>query len=159
VKYRSCHRDDVGTFWRVLPRLLRAVAEAPDPDMALLNLEKVTASLGAKTVLWELFSFNPPSRRLYVDLCALSQYLIGSPDQQSGNDRRIARFVGSQPTAYTQRIDSRVKRFIGAATDPEPILHSFQDKELLRLGARGILGKQTIRETTTGLSDLAEAYS
>jgi glutamate-ammonia-ligase adenylyltransferase len=49
----------------------------PDPDMALLNLEKVTASLGAKTVLWELFSFNPPSRRLYVDLCALSQYLSG----------------------------------------------------------------------------------
>jgi glutamate-ammonia-ligase adenylyltransferase len=29
------------------PHLLRALAETPDPDMALVNLEKVTASLGA----------------------------------------------------------------------------------------------------------------
>src|SRR5205807_6151142 len=55
--------------------LLRVLAETPDPDMALVNLEKVTASLGAKSVLWELFSFNPPSLKLYVDLCAWSQFL------------------------------------------------------------------------------------
>src|SRR5262249_31667972 len=59
----------------IAPRLLRALAETPDPDMALVNLEKVTASLGAKGVLWELFSFNPPSLKLYVDLCAWSQFL------------------------------------------------------------------------------------
>ena len=59
----------------IAPRLLRAVADTPDPDMALVNLEKVTTSLGAKTVLWELFSFNPPSLKLYVDLCAWSQFL------------------------------------------------------------------------------------
>ena len=43
--------------------------------MALTNLEKVSASLGAKAILWELFSFNPPSLRLYVELCATSQFL------------------------------------------------------------------------------------
>src|SRR5436305_4092272 len=59
----------------IAPRLLQALAETPDPDMALNNLEKVTASLGAKGVLWELFSFNPPSLKLYVDLCAWSQFL------------------------------------------------------------------------------------
>ena len=42
------------------------------------------------------------------------------------------------------------------AADLEPILHSFQDKELLRIGVRDILGKDTIRETTAALSDLAE---
>ena len=41
-------------------------------------------------------------------------------------------------------------------TDLEPILHSFQDKELLRIGVRDILGKDTIQETTTALSDVAE---
>src|SRR6516164_8233844 len=41
----------------IAPALLRALAETPDPDGALVNLEKVTASLGAKSVLWELFSF------------------------------------------------------------------------------------------------------
>src|SRR5262249_49163002 len=50
----------------IAPSLLRALAETPDPDLALINLEKVTASLGAKAVLWELFSFNTPSLKLYV---------------------------------------------------------------------------------------------
>src|SRR5262249_36867651 len=59
----------------IAPSLLKAVAETPDPDMALANLERVTASLGGKGVLWELFSFNQPSLKLYVDLCAWSQYL------------------------------------------------------------------------------------
>jgi glutamate-ammonia-ligase adenylyltransferase len=42
------------------------------------------------------------------------------------------------------------------AADPDPILHSFQSKELLRIGVRDLLGKDTIRETTAALSDLAE---
>src|SRR5262249_54335422 len=38
----------------------------------------------------------------------------------------------------------------------EPILHSFQDKELLRIGVRDILGKDSIHETAAAQSDLAE---
>ena len=36
---------------------------------------KSPTPLGAKTVLWELFSFNPPMLKLYVDLCSWSQFL------------------------------------------------------------------------------------
>ena len=42
------------------------------------------------------------------------------------------------------------------AEDLDPILHSFQSKELLRIGVRDILGKDTILQTTAALSDLAE---
>jgi glutamate-ammonia-ligase adenylyltransferase len=42
------------------------------------------------------------------------------------------------------------------ADDLELILHSFRDKEQLRIGVRDILGKDTIRDTTAALSDLAE---
>ena len=59
----------------IAPRLLEAISRTPDPDMTLTNLEKVSASLGAKAILWELFNFNPPSLRLYVELCATSQFL------------------------------------------------------------------------------------
>ncbi len=38
----------------------------------------------------------------------------------------------------------------------EPVLRSFQDEELLRIGVRDILGKDDIRATTTALTDLAE---
>ena len=54
----------------IAPQLLDAIAAMADPDSALVNLDKVSDSLGGKGVLWELFSFNPPSLRLYVELCA-----------------------------------------------------------------------------------------
>ena len=53
----------------IVPQLLEAIAATPDPDSTLVNLSKVSDSLGGKGVLWELFSFNPPTLRLYVS-CA-----------------------------------------------------------------------------------------
>ena len=72
----------------IAPQLLKAIAATPDPDSTLVNLGKVSDSLGGKGVLWELFSFNPPTLRLYVELCAYSPYLSRHPHQQSGHDRR-----------------------------------------------------------------------
>jgi glutamate-ammonia-ligase adenylyltransferase len=140
----------------IAPHLLQALAETPDPDMALVNLEKVTASLGAKSVLWELFSFSSPSLKLYVDLCAgsqfLSEILINNPGMI---DELLDSLVLNQPRSRDELRIDLVSLCRGAA-DPEPILHSFRDKELLRIGVNDILGKGTIRETTTALSDLAE---
>lgn len=140
----------------IAPPLLGAIAETPDPDMALLNLEKVTRSLGAKTVLWELFSFNPPSLRLYVDLCASSQFLseilINNPGMI---DELLDSLVLNQPRSRDE-LAAELADLCRGATDLDPMLHSFQDKELLRIGVRDILGKGSIQETTAALSDLAE---
>ncbi len=59
----------------IAPDLLASIATTPDPDFTLMNLGKVADSLGGKGVLWELFSFNPPSLQLYVRLCAYAPYL------------------------------------------------------------------------------------
>jgi glutamate-ammonia-ligase adenylyltransferase len=140
----------------IAPQLLRALAETPDPDMALVNLEKVTASLGAKAVLWELFSFNQPSLKLYVDLCASSQFLseilINNPGMI---DELLDSLVLNQPRSAAE-LRKELAELCRGAADPEPILHSFQDKELLRIGVRDILGKDSIQATTSSLSDLAE---
>jgi [glutamine synthetase] adenylyltransferase / [glutamine synthetase]-adenylyl-L-tyrosine phosphorylase len=140
----------------IAPRLLRVVAETPDPDLALLNLERVTASLGAKAVLWELFSFNPPSLKLYVELCATSPYLSDILINNPGMiDELLDSLVLNQPRS-AEELRAELAELSRGAADFEPILHSFQDKELLRIGVRDILGKDTIRETTKALSDLAE---
>src|SRR6185312_72786 len=140
----------------IAPALLRAVADTPDPDMALVNLEKVTSSLGAKTVLWELFSFNPPSLKLYVDVCAWSQFLseilINNPGMI---DELLDSLVLNQPRSALE-LRGELAELCRGAADLEPILHSFQDKELLRIGVRDILHKDSIQETTAALSDLAE---
>jgi len=143
-------------FSSIAPSLLKAVAETPDPDLALVNLEKVTASLGAKTVLWELFSFNPPSLKLYVDLCAgspfLSEILINNPGMI---DELLDSLVLNQPRD-AEELRTELTELCRGASDLEPILHSFQDKELLRIGVRDILAKDSVRNTSASLSDLAE---
>ncbi len=140
----------------IAPQLLRALAETPDPDKALVNLEKVTASLGAKAVLWELFSFNPPTLKLYVDLCAwsefLSEILITNPGMI---DELLDNLVLNQPRTAAE-LRAELASLIRGAEDPELILHSFQYNELLRIGVRDILGKDTLQETTKALTDLAE---
>jgi glutamate-ammonia-ligase adenylyltransferase len=140
----------------IAPQLLRALAETPDPDMALVNLEKVTATLGAKAVLWELFSFNAPSLKLYVDLCANSQFLseilINNPGMI---DELLDSLVLNQPRTRDE-LRAELADLCKGAADPDPILHSFQDKEILRIGVRDILGKDAIPATTAALSDLAE---
>jgi glutamate-ammonia-ligase adenylyltransferase len=140
----------------IAPRLLRALAETPDPDAALVNLENVSASLGAKAVLWELFSFNPPSLKLYVDLCAwsrfLSEILINNPGMI---DELLDSLVLNQPRTASE-LREELADLCRNAADPDPILHAFQKKELLRIGVRDILGKDDVEATGSALSDLAE---
>src|SRR5207237_8948745 len=113
----------------IAPRLLRALAETPDPDMALVNLEKVTASLGAKATLWELFSFNKPTLKLYVDLCAWSQFLseilINNPGMI---DELLDSLVLNQPRTAAE-LRAELAELCRGATALDPILPSFQDKE------------------------------
>ena len=137
--------------------LLRAVAETPDPDATLNTLERVTASLGAKAVLYELFSFNPPTLRLYVDLCASSPYLSAILTNNPGMiDELLDSLVLAQPRTADE-LTAELAELLRGASDVDPILHSFQDKELLRIGVQDLLGKASVRTTTAGLSDLADA--
>jgi len=141
----------------IAPRLLAAVGRAPDPDMALTNLEKVSASLGAKAMLWELFNLNPPTLRLYVELCStsqlLSETLIGNPGMI--DDLMDSLVVNqSQPT---EAIRTELAELCHRAEDIAPILSSFRNKEWIRIGTRDILKREPIRDVTRELADVAEA--
>ena len=141
----------------IAPRLLEAVGRTPDPDMTLTNLEKVSASLGAKAVLWELFNFNPPSLRLYVELCATSQFLseilINNPGMI---DDLVDSLVVDRPLPGAA-IKAELAELCKGAEDLAPILWSFRNKEWVRIGTRDILGREPIREVTRELADVAEA--
>ena len=129
----------------------------PTPTWPCVNLEKVTASLGAKTVLWELFSFNPPSLKLYVDLCAWSQFLseilINNPGMI---DELLDSLVLNQPRARrgaAQGAGRPVPRRRGPGADPAqlPGQGAAADRRARHPGQ----GRRS-SETTAELSDLAE---
>ena len=125
--------------------------------MTLTNLEKVSASLGAKAVLWELFNFNPPSLRLYVELCATSQFLseilINNPGMI---DDLVDSLVVDRPSPGAA-IKAELAELCAGAEDLAPILWSFRNKEWVRIGTRDILGREPVREVTRELADVAEA--
>jgi glutamate-ammonia-ligase adenylyltransferase len=140
----------------IAPQLLRAVADTPDPDEALTNLERVSASLGAKAVLWELFSISPPSLKLYVELCAGSPFLSGLLINNPGMaDELLDSLMLNQPRT-AEELRTELTELLRGAIDPDPILHSFQDKEFLRIGVGDLLGKADVRATTAALSDVAD---
>jgi glutamate-ammonia-ligase adenylyltransferase len=141
----------------IAPRLLQAVGRTPDPDLTLNNLEKVSASLGAKAMLWELFNLNPPSLRLYVEICAnsqlLSEILITNPGMI---DELIDSLVADRPQPAAA-IKAELAELCRGAEDLSPILGSFRNTEWVRIGTRDILGREPIREVTRELADVAEA--
>lgn len=140
----------------IAPQLLRAIADTPDPDSTLVNLGQVSDSLGGKGVLWELFSFNQPSLRLYVDLCAYSPYLssilVSNPGMIDGLMDSLV--VDRLPTREFLR--GTLDDLCRAAEDLDPILHSFKNDQQLRVGVRDLLGKEDIQATTSALSSIAE---
>ena len=142
----------------IAPRLLAAIAATPDPDSTLVNLSKVSDSLGGKGVLWELFSFNPPVAAPVRRALLVQPVSLRHPDQQPRHDRR----ADGQPAARQaadagDRSKQRWPNWLRGAEDLDPILHSFKNAQQLRVGVRDILGKEDIRATHEALSDIAEA--
>ena len=140
----------------IAPRLLAAIADTPDPDFTLVNLSKVSDSLGGKGVLWELFSFNPPTLHLYVELCSSSQYLSGILTSNPGmlDELMDSLLLDKLPTL--EMLEATLAELCRGAEDIDPILHSFKNAQQLRVGVRDILGKEEIEATTGALSDIAE---
>lgn len=140
----------------ISPALLRAIAATPDPDATLVDLTRVSDSLGGKGVLWELFSFNPPSLKLYVRLCAASPYLSNILTRSPGMIDELMDSLMLDKLPTLESLQRSLEELSAGAEDLEPILHSFKNSNHLRVGVRDILGKEDIRETHAALSDVAE---
>ncbi|MCE9545640.1 MAG: bifunctional [glutamate--ammonia ligase]-adenylyl-L-tyrosine phosphorylase/[glutamate--ammonia-ligase] adenylyltransferase, partial [Planctomycetia bacterium] len=141
----------------IAPRLLAALGEQVDPDSTLVNLVKVSESLGGKGVLWELFSFNPPTLKLYVELCATSPYLSGLLTSNPGMIDELMDSLMLDKLSGPDELLHNVAELCRGAENPEPILHSFKNAQQLRVGVRDILGKEDIQTTMGALSDVAQA--
>ncbi len=141
----------------IAPRLLAAIAQTPEPDTTLVNLSRVSDSLGGKAALWELFSFNRPSLELYVRLCAACPYLAGILTSNPGmiDELMDSMLVEHLPTLAI--LEESLAELCRGAEDIDPILHSFKNSQHLRVGVRDVVGKDDIRSTHAALADIAEA--
>jgi glutamate-ammonia-ligase adenylyltransferase len=140
----------------IAPQLLSAIAATADPDSTLVNLGMVSDSLGSKGVLWELFSFNPPSLTLYVELCAYSPYLSGILTSNPGMIDGLMDSLVLDKLPSQEWLEKTLAELCRAAEDIEPILHSFKNDQQLCVGVRDILGKEDVQAITGTLSNIAQ---
>ncbi|MFO7907560.1 MAG: bifunctional [glutamate--ammonia ligase]-adenylyl-L-tyrosine phosphorylase/[glutamate--ammonia-ligase] adenylyltransferase [Pirellulaceae bacterium] len=140
----------------IAPQLLAAISETPDPDATLINLGKVSDSLGGKEVLWELFSSSPPSLKLYVRLCAFSPYLSEILTSNPGMIDELMDSLILDRLPSREDLREMLDELCRGAEDIDPMLHSFKSSQHLRVGVRDLLGKDDLQECHRALSDIAE---
>lgn len=143
-------------FAAIAKSLLIEVAQTPSPDSTLVSLTSVSDSLGAKGVLWELFSFNPPTLSLYVRLCASSDYLANILKGNPGMIDELMDGLQLQQLPNRAWLAEHLQDLARGAEDLHLIVLSFKSAYHLRVGIRDILGRDKIRDTHRTLSDVAE---
>ncbi|HEY6565401.1 MAG TPA: bifunctional [glutamate--ammonia ligase]-adenylyl-L-tyrosine phosphorylase/[glutamate--ammonia-ligase] adenylyltransferase [Pirellulaceae bacterium] len=137
--------------------LLTEISTTPDPDATLVQLSRVSGSLGGKGTLWELFSTHQASLQLYVRLCAAAPYLSRILTSHPGmiDELMDSLMLGRLPTR--EEVAKSLEERCRGAEDIVPILHGFKDSMHLQVGVRDILMKDDIHATTQTLSDIADA--
>ena len=115
----------------IAERLLQAVAATPDPDRTLVDLVRVSDSLGGKGVLWELFSFHPASLQLYVRLCAASPYLSGILTTNPGMIDDLVDSLQLDRLPTREELERSLGELVAGTSDVLPILHDLKNSAAL----------------------------
>jgi glutamate-ammonia-ligase adenylyltransferase len=140
-----------------LPRLLSALSEAADPDMALNNFERY-ASVVDRATFFQTLAAHPGAAPLLARVMGSSQFL--------------ADVLRLRPSNLAWLLEGRTMRqwlpddlAAGLRADLQPfatrearlrVIRRFKYRHLLRIGARDLLGDADLTVTTEELSRLAD---
>jgi glutamate-ammonia-ligase adenylyltransferase len=141
----------------ILPRLLRALAASPGPDMALNNLERLVASVD-RTVLYATLRDHPGAIPLLTALGSGSQFLADTL-------RRYPTLLPwlLEPLNMRERLRDELALELARNLAPFSglkarwnVLRRFKYRQLLRIGCRDLLGDADLTVSTEDLSRLAD---
>jgi len=144
---------------RIAPLLLQEVIDSPEPDMALLNVERFFSALRARGTYFALLAENHKTMRLLVSLFGTSQFLtrifIKHPESL---DTLVS---GSYAKPFKDLDDMRddLQTLLAEADDYErklEVLRRFRNEEFLRIALNDIYGHTPQGQKTYQLSCLAD---
>ncbi|MFH1136133.1 MAG: bifunctional [glutamate--ammonia ligase]-adenylyl-L-tyrosine phosphorylase/[glutamate--ammonia-ligase] adenylyltransferase [Pseudomonadota bacterium] len=144
---------------RLLPSLVAGAASTPDPDRAILHLERFMAAIGPKAGFFILLEENPRLINLLSVLFGSSDYLSSVLINHPGIlDSLIDRRSG-RPVKDRKALAQDLGDMLGREDDPETaltIIRRFKNDETLRIGLYDLLDKIGYTQIRTQLTDLAE---
>jgi glutamate-ammonia-ligase adenylyltransferase len=141
----------------LLLRLLQEMAEAPDPDMALNNLERLAAQ-GERVALFRLLGGHPGALHLVARVGGTSQFLA---DTLRRRPTLLSWLLepGTMRPWLADELAAGLTQSASAFTRPEArwnALRRFKYRQLLRIASRDILGDADLTVTTEELSRMAD---
>ncbi len=140
-----------------LPRLLKEMSEAPDPDMALNNLERLAAQ-GERAALFRLLGSHPGAVHLIAKLGGTSQFLADTLRRRPTLLPWLLE-PGTMRQWLADELEAELDQSARAFDRPEArwnALRRFKYRQLLRIGCRDILGDADLTVTTEELSRMAD---
>ena len=145
---------------RLLRVLMPALGDCADPDRAVANLGRWGDAVTNRVSAYGLLASHPVTARMLVTVFAASQFfadlLIQTPEYLEVLLNPAIRDRGRDLAAF----QSDLQRRVAIAATPNArrdALRRFKPPEVLRIGARDLLGYATMPETAREISDFAQA--
>ncbi|HEY3329309.1 MAG TPA: hypothetical protein VGK19_04760 [Capsulimonadaceae bacterium] len=149
--------DDVNFLIALLTTWLRKSA---DPDRALAGMHAYLDAAGSRVLYYRMLTSNAALLAALLNLFAASQFLTDLLVKNPEYFEVIANpTMRDRPRSMADFLADAERRIAVARTPGMKLdaLRRFKPPEVLRIGARDILGYATLTETVTEISDFAEA--
>ncbi len=144
---------------KITPLLIQELFESPDPDLALINLERFMAVIATRSSYYALLGENHATIKLLVSLFGMSEFLskilINHPELL---DSLVAR-SGSSVIKSKETMADELETLLEQSDyfeDHLDILRRYRNEEFLRIGLNDIHGRLLQGEVTSQLSLLGE---
>ncbi len=144
---------------RITEELSDSLKGSPDPDSALIHLDRFTQARGSKWELYQYFSEHPAALESFIAIVSSSNYLADV----------LVRNPEYLPLIYDTSLLSRIKTKEQFHEELEELSAAFQTsaarldslrryrrQEILRIGSADILGHYDLQTVTEQLSRLAD---
>ena len=154
------HNVPDAAFGALLRVLMPALGECADPDRAVSNLGRWGDAVTSRVSAYGLLASHPVTARMLVTVFAASQFfadlIIQTPEYLEVLLNPAIRDRGRDLAAFRDDLQRRVA--IAATPNARrDALRRFKPPEVLRIGARDLLGYASMPETAREISDFAQA--
>jgi len=147
------------TLEKIAPLFLQEVFAAPDPDLALANLERFLSAIRTRSSFYALLAEHRDILKFLTSLFGVSEFLskifIGHPEILDSMATRGYAYQLKEKSAMAAELDL----LISQADDFEEqldALRRYRNEEFLRIGMNDVHGKTDQAEVALQLTNLAE---
>jgi glutamate-ammonia-ligase adenylyltransferase len=147
------------TLEKIAPLFLQEVFAAPDPDLALTNLERFLSSTRTRSSFYALLAENRDILKLLTSMFGVSEFLskifIGHPELLDSMTTRGYAYLQKGRTIMALELDTLLTQADGFEEQLDA-MRRYRHEEFLRIGMNDVHGKMGQVEVALQLTDLAE---